>query len=362
MWILVPTSPVRALTRHNYATGRRCCTLKPCMGHAMTNANRVLRSVVVAAASFLSLTVPTCRSQSISPDEYVRAVALNTSGTIQAEVNLDGSLTITENSAKTQTRLDGLRPTRAFALALSPDGKLLAAADTQGKIQVWDVSTRNLVRTILQTAGVWSLAFDSQGNRLAAGGNKAVCVWDLSSGNELHRWPIRDTSTSLSFDPKGKWLAASDFSVLHLWNLDGDQSLEAKTKDFQIVRVVFSPDGRVVATGGWGVMKNGAVQLWKVGDVLAETTLGVLPNRVEALAFNPDGGSIAAGSPTGMLKLWSTSNGSELWTIATDDYIATLAFSGSGRTLVALTGPNQNERAVLLSWDVQTGKNSDSSR
>jgi WD40 repeat protein len=321
----------------------------------MNNAHSVLKKADVTAF-FLICTIATCRSQSISPDEYVRAVAVNANGAVRAEVNLDGSLTVTETLAKSQTRLDGLKPTRAFALAFSPNGRFLAAADTRGKIQVWDLSTRNLVHTIFQPGGVWSLAFDSQGKRLAAGGHKLVCVWDPNSGDELRKWPIRDTSLSLSFDPNGKWLAAADFSVLHVWSLDGEESLEAKAKDFEIGSVAFSPDGKVVATGGHGVSNNGTVQLWKIGDVLTDTTVGVLPNRVEALAFSPDGVSIAAGSPTGVVKLWSTSNGSELETLSTDDYIATLTFSGGGRTLVAVTGPNLNEKSALLSWDLPTGK------
>lgn len=299
-------------------------------------------------------TIPTCRSQSISPDEYVRAVAVNTNGTVRAEVNLDGSLSVTETSSQTHTQLAGLRPTRAFALGISPNGKLLAAADNQGNIQVWDISTRRLIHGIFQPDGVWSLVFDSQGRQLAAGGYKLVCVWDAISGHELHNWPIRDTSRSLSFDPKGKWLAAVD-SVLHVWNLDRNQSLEAKAKDSEIVSVAFSPDGRAVATGGYGV-STGTVQLWKIGDVLADTTVGVLPNRVEALAFSPDGKKISAGSPTGTVKVWSIPSGGELQTMTTNDYIAKLAFSRGGRTLVAVTGPNLNGKSALLSWDLQAGK------
>ena len=321
----------------------------------MNNAHSVLKKAV-AIAFFLIRTIATCRSQCISPNEYVRAVAVSTNGAVRAEVNLDGSLTVTETLAKSQTRLDGLKPTRAFALAFSPNGRFLAAANTEGKIQVWDLSTRNLVHTIFQPGGVWSLAFDSQGKRLAAGGNKLVCVWDPNSGDELRKWPIKDTSLSLSFDPNGKWLAAADFSVLHVWSLASEESLEGKAKDFEISSVAFSPDGRVVATGGHGVLNNGTVQLWKIDDVLTETTVGVLPNRVEALAFSPDGVSIAAGSPTGLVKLWSTSNGSELETLTTDDYIATLTFSGGGRNLVAVTGPNLNEKSALLSWELHTGR------
>jgi len=322
----------------------------------MNVAHRVLKKAVVTAFCLI-WTIPTGRSQSISPDDYVRAVAVNTNGTVRAEVNLDGSLSVTETSSQTHTQLAGLRPTRAFALAISPNGKLLAAADNQGNIQVWDISTRRLIHGIFQPDGVWSLVFDSQGRQLAAGGHKLVCVWDPISGHELRRWPIRGTSTSLSFDPKGKWLAvADDFSVLHVWNLGRGQSLEAKAKHFEIVRVAFSPDGRAVATGGSGVLQTGTVQLWRIGDVLSGTTLGVLPNRVEALAFSLDGESISAGSPAGTVKLWSISSGSELRTMTTNDYIAQLAFSRSGRTLVAVTGPNLNGKSAFLSWDLQAGK------
>jgi WD40 repeat protein len=321
----------------------------------MKSVHSVLKNAFVTTV--LICAVATCRSQSNgADDEYVRAVAVNADGAVRAEVNPDGSLLVTESSPRLETQLDGLKPTRAFALAFSPSGRFLAAADTQGTIQVWDLSTHKLVRTIFQPGGVWSLAFDSQGKRLAAGGNKLVCVWNPHSGDELRKWSIKDTSVSLSFDPNGKWLAAADFNVLHVWSLDSEESLEAKAKDFSIGSVAFSPDGKVVATGGFDA-GNGTVQLWKIGDTLSGTILGVLPNRVEAVAFSPDGVSIAAVSPNGIVKLWSASNGRELETLSTDDFIATLTFSGGGRTLVAVTGPNQNEKSALLSWDLQTDRN-----
>jgi hypothetical protein len=66
---------------------------------------RLERAVI--ALSFLAAASPTCLSQSVSPDEDVRAVVLNASGTILAEVNLDGSLTVTEISLKKKIQLDG---------------------------------------------------------------------------------------------------------------------------------------------------------------------------------------------------------------------------------------------------------------
>jgi WD40 repeat protein len=139
----------------------------------MKNFGAVLKRMV-RALSFWGALIPICLGQSVTPDEYVRAVALDANGTLLAEVNLDGSLMVTEILLKKKVQLDGFKPTRAFALAFSPNGQFLASAETQGQIQLWNLSTGGLVRAIVQSAGVWSLAFDTTGNRLAAGGQLKV--------------------------------------------------------------------------------------------------------------------------------------------------------------------------------------------
>jgi len=248
----------------------------------------------------------------------------------------------------------------AASLAFSPNGQFLASAETQGKIQVWNLSTGSLVRTIVQTAGVWSLTFDAKGNRLAAGGHGLVEIWDVNSGNEIRKWPIKGTCLRLSFDQSSQWLAAGAEGVLHVWNVDGSKSLEGKAHTFIIASVAFSPNGDLVATGGMG-LNDGTVQLWRVGQALSESTVGKLPNTVEALTFSPDGASLAAGCTNGTVKLWSTSDGQELRTLATDDYIAALAFSSDGHTLIGATGPNLSERSGPLAWNIQTGQRLDES-
>lgn len=305
--------------------------------------------------AFLATVSPTCPGQSVSPDEYVRAVALNANGTTLAEVNLDGSLTVTETLFKKKIQLDGFKPIRAFALAFSPNGQFLASAETQGKIQLWNLSTGSLIRTIVQSGGVWSLAFDANGNQLAAGGHGLVEIWDVNSGNEIRKWPVKGTCTRLSFDHSSQRLAAGADGFLYVWNLDGSESLEGKTDTFMVASLAFSPKGDFVATGGM-MLKDGTVQLWRIGHDLPATTLGKLPNRVEALTFSPDGASLAAGCTNGTVKLWSTADGRELRTLATDDYIAALAFSSDGHTLIAATGPNLSERSRPLAWNVQTGQ------
>jgi WD40 repeat protein len=340
----------------------RGCVVSTCqnLGLSMRNLGASLKRTVIAL-SFLIAVTPTCFSQSISPDEYVRAVALNAGGTILAEVNLDGSLTVTETLLSKNIELNGFKPIRAFALAISPNGQFLASAENQGKIQLWNLSTGSLVRTIIQSAGVWSLVFDTKGNRLAACGHGLVAIWDVNAGTEIRKWPLNGTCMRVSFDQSSQWLAAVADDVLHVWSVDGSESLEGKTHTFMVASVAFSPDGKLVATGGQG-LNDGTVQLWRVGQALSESTVGKLPNSVEALTFSPDGRTLAAGGINGMVKLWSTSNGKELQTIVAHDYIAALAFSRDGYILFAATGPNLNRRSARLAWNPQTGRRLDKSR
>ncbi len=97
------------------------------------------------------------------------------------------------------------RPTRTFllktysgaSLALSGDGRLLAAAvtpfstdDVRGpramadaSIRIWEVATkREVLRLEPQTTECWSLAFSPDGKTLVSAGNDTTAiVWDLST-------------------------------------------------------------------------------------------------------------------------------------------------------------------------------------
>jgi len=43
------------------------------------------------------------------------------------------------------------------SIALSPDGKLIASAGFDGKVQIWDAATGNMLRTIITNATVLSV-------------------------------------------------------------------------------------------------------------------------------------------------------------------------------------------------------------
>jgi WD40 repeat protein len=107
--------------------------------------------------------------------------------------------------------------------------------------------------------------------------------------------------------------------------------------------VVFSPDGKTLATGGHKVI------LW---DLATGRPRLILKNfrkgPVWSLAFSPNGKKIATGAQAGEVKLWDTLNGKEIAVFRGHYFgIASMAFSPDGRTLITTGGEN-----AIQIWDL----------
>jgi len=121
------------------------------------------------------------------------------------------------------------------SLAFSPDGHLLAEADFEGNVILWDV-VKGATRTTLQQEEkrrIHSLAFSPDGKTLA------VAVGDH---------PGRD------FEP----------GLIELWDVGAGQRLATLTgHTAEVTSVAFTPDGRLLASGS----QDKTVRLWDVTGV-----------------------------------------------------------------------------------------------
>ncbi|MFN4034295.1 MAG: WD40 repeat domain-containing protein, partial [Fimbriimonadales bacterium] len=97
------------------------------------------------------------------------------------------------------------------------------------------------------------------------------------------------------------------------------------------VKVAFSPDGALLATGG-AITFGGSAMLWRVHNLSLEQTL-LTTAPVEALAFSPNGALLATGDANGELRLWNLGNNAYLQVQAHTGAIRAVRFANGGAFL-----------------------------
>lgn len=115
------------------------------------------------------------------------------------------------------------------SIALAQNNKMIVAGSAGNLIYVWDVSTREHILTLKQPDEVCKLAFTMGANRLASGdidGN--IYLWDIPSGRELSIFkPYEGPITQLIFSPDGKTLASANLhsrfsGTILLWDVPSE--------------------------------------------------------------------------------------------------------------------------------------------
>ncbi len=156
----------------------------------------------------------------------------------------------------------GERRDRVPCLAVSPDGKFVAAGCRDGKVRVWDLLTGRVTTTLDGPAReVQALAYHP-GGRVLAGGSRdgVVRLWSLPGGEEVHRLSGKFKEVRcLAFAPDGATLASSHGGTVILWDAAaGLQRSTLKAHQFAVTALAYLPDGRTLATAGW----DRTVKLW----------------------------------------------------------------------------------------------------
>jgi WD40 repeat protein len=107
--------------------------------------------------------------------------------------------------------------------------------------------------------------------------------------------------------------------------------------------LAISPDGKYAAIGtllGRGLVDTKRQESIPVVDLAAMKIISSLDGHkgaVNALAFSPDGKTIASGGFDAFLRLWDVASGKKLGELNLSNAVTALAFSGDGAKLAALT-------------------------
>lgn len=301
------------------------------------------------------------------------------------------------------------------AIAYSPDGKLLASAGNNKLVRIWDARTGREIKTLKghqqavrgiafvkrgdgkpstllvsgstdKTVRIWDLdtgvekkiinlpgpcgavAVSTDGKFIAAGTafqNGDVLVFSLTDGVQQQRWRAHAGGVfSLAFSPDGKIIAsggakgsgspkaANDNYALALWETATGNKIHAFEGHTEIVRAVtFAPDGATLASGGIDPATGRSVRIWDAKTFKTIHTLkGQFGGQVDAraIAFSNDGQFIAA-PDFSHVHIWEAATGNPQETIDTPGHktVEAIAFDANAWTLTFA-----GENGTLSRWDI----------
>jgi WD40 repeat protein len=262
----------------------------------------------------------------------------------------DESITIvhsTDFSIIRDIKLEGYNENNNYSYVLSKDNSLLATASNNYVIQVWEVTSGNL---LYRSVGKLE-QFDDQDNLVVTYGEKILKL-DQKDGKVLKETQLQNSSgyrPVIAPDLSGAFSWQS--TRLIYWSLKFSPSQPATVLYFQPSIYpksgVFSPDGRLLAL----VFTDGSIKILDTHTRGIFTTLEIKPDTYPLMAFSSDHKLLAMSDKDGLIQLYQLSNRKLVQSIQNVKSVAvSMVFSPDSRIIAVL-----GQDGSINFWNVETG-------
>lgn len=242
-------------------------------------------------------------------------------------------------------------------MAVSPDGRWLAAGSVDHSIRLWDIqqalqnpsATSIVLRGHEGTVfGIHDLTFSSNGHWLLSySSDRVPRLWDMQNIMNLSADPIiLQNGRVFAFSADGQWFASEGPGhTVSLANIH-DPSIPAMVlPGFKeaLASVVFSPDGRWLAADGSTIYSI----LWDLQKAAPDPTSVVIRGTEDLKDFTPDTRWLITNAGTSV-QLWDVNNiETPVKSIAVAGFISDMAVSPDSRWL-AVSGDENTVQLVDL--------------
>ncbi len=288
----------------------------------------------------------------------VRSVAWRKDGKQFASTGADGAIRLWDPDKGTAVHSFKAHTAGGNGVVYAPDGQHVVSVGGDKLLRLWDISRVPCPEVHRRECwkAIRALDCSANGKLVACGSGDDVLLWDPATGKDIRllKGPHNEI-TSIAFSPDGKHVAATALvhTAVFLWDTASGKRLcdDAGHDGAQVGRLEYSADGRVLTSccADWTLRQWDAA----TGRQLRRIELRQPGSHGAALA--PDGKSLAAGTWAGNLRICDR-EGKELrsWKAHAGKpgatWVTAVAYSPDGKTL-ASTG---SDRAVVL-WDPATG-------
>ncbi len=248
-------------------------------------------------------------------------------------------------------------------ISVSRDGKNIAMGCSTG-ILILDSEYLTDIRFLGTDVIVDSVVFSPDGTLLASKmDDGSIKLWRVEDGSYLYSVQGTEfwSDTNIMFSPDGRYIASSGVTEdqeygIYFWNVfDGSIAKIFPVEYQNLTSIDFSPDGALIASGG----DNGNVTVWNVNSGLIIQKFPVYWFNVESrlfyIRFMPDGKRIVAGNGEyPRYTVWDVSSGTQIENIP--EHTFTNVFFPPDVPLMYFIDTNG-----INIWNTQTGEFLDTS-